>query len=108
MLYDLIQRGYDIRITQVAAEGFNSSWLGRKIDLITFEELKELSQRYGFHIGAEGGHYDTLVVDGPFFSKRLEIIDSEKIMEDTYSGHLIIHGVNVIDKEKKPIISSRR
>lgn len=104
-LYDLLRRDYDIRITQVAAEGLGSDWLGKKIDLESFKELKRLSEKFGFHIGAEGGHYDTLVVDAPFFNKRLEIVDSEKIMENKYSGYLKINKLTAIDK--RPIVRIR-
>lgn len=90
LVHDMIQRGYDIRVTQVAAEGLSASWLGRRLDSSTFQQLKELSKRYGFHIGAEGGHYDTLVVDAPFFQKRLEILESKSVMESGFSGYLEI------------------
>ncbi|MEK6861882.1 MAG: diphthine--ammonia ligase [Nanoarchaeota archaeon] len=105
MLYDLIRRGYDIRITQVAVEGLGEEWLGKKMDLDNFEKLKKLSEKFGFHIGAEGGHYDTLVVDAPFFNKRLELLETEKIMEDKYCGYLKVNKVAIV--EKRPIVRIR-
>lgn len=99
ILYDLIKRGYDIRITQVAAEGLGEQWLGRKIDFDNYEELKKLSEKFGFHIGAEGGHYDTLVVDAPFFNKKLELVETEKVMEDKYSGYLKVNKVAIVEKK---------
>ncbi len=60
----------DILITHVAAFGLNESWLGQKMDEKTIENLKILSQRYGVPIAGEGGEYETLVVDAPFFSKK--------------------------------------
>ena len=102
LIEEMIKNGYDIRITQVAADGFNKNWLGRKIDAETFIELKKLSQKFGFHLGAEGGHYDTLVVDGPIFNKKLEILDSKPVMETDCSGYLKVNRVSII--EKRPLL----
>ena len=98
LIEDMIVKGYDIRITQVAADGLNRSWLGRKLDAMTFLELKALSEKFGFHLGAEGGNYDTLVVDGPIFQKRLEIIDAEPVMETRCSGYLKVKKIALVDK----------
>ena len=68
------------------------------------QELKKLSEQYGFHVGAEGGHYDSLVVDGPIFTKRLEIIESEALMEDEYCGYL--HITKSVVVEKNPLLKN--
>ena len=99
LITQMIAEGYDIRITQVAAEGLGKEWLGKQLNAATFTELKERSQRHGFHIGAEGGHYDTLVVDGPLFPKRFEIIDAHAVMDSEFSGYLKVTKIAVVDKE---------
>ena len=104
LIMDMINRGYEIIITQVAAEGLTQDWLGKKLTKENFEELKKLSVKYGFHSGAEGGHYDTLVLDAPFFNKKLEILDYDKVIESKYSGFLRAKRIQII--EKKPVISS--
>lgn len=106
LVEDMIRRGYDIRVTQVAADGLGAEWLGRQLTMENFEKLKALSEKFGFHIGAEGGHYDTLVVDAPFLSKRLEISESEKVMEGEYEGYLVVKRVSVV--EKKPLLNYSR
>ncbi len=106
LVEEMIQKGYDIRITQVAAEGLGKEWLGKQITKEAFQELKKRSEKYGFHIGAEGGHYDTLVVDAPFFPKKIEFGDVEQIMEDEYSGHLNVKNITL--REKRPILAYTR
>ncbi|MBU2617091.1 MAG: TIGR00289 family protein [Euryarchaeota archaeon] len=69
----------DIRITHVAAFGFDKSWLGRKMDEKTIEDLKVLSKRYGIHISGEGGEYESVVLNAPFFAKKIELVKTEKI-----------------------------
>lgn len=69
----------DIRITHVAAFGFDKSWLGRKMDEKTIEDLKVLSKRYGIHISGEGGEYESVVLNAPFFAKKIELVKTKKI-----------------------------
>ena len=99
IIADMIARGYEIIISQVAVEGLGENWLGEKLDKGSFERLKRLSQRHGFHIGFEGGHADTLVTDGPIFNKRLNIMNYDKVMEDEYCGHIVINNYSIVDKK---------
>ena len=94
----MIKKGYDIRITQVASDGLGEAWLGRQITQDAFNELRKRSQKYGFHIGFEGGYADTFVCDGPIFSKRIIIEEAERVMEDQYSGYLLIKKLRLVDK----------
>ncbi len=104
LVQDMVEKGYDIRVTQVAVEGLGKPWLGKKLTKENLQELQKLSEQYGFHVGAEGGHYDSLVVDGPIFTKKLEILESEAIMEDEYCGHLKIHKTAIV--EKNPLLKN--
>lgn len=99
LVAEMIAKGYDIRITQIAAEGLTDKWLGKKIDANSFVDLRKLSDKYGFHIGAEGGHYDTLVVDGPIFHKRLELVDAVAVMDGKYSGYLHAPKIRIVEKQ---------
>ncbi|UZE92089.1 MAG: TIGR00289 family protein [Methanosarcinales archaeon] len=74
----------DVRIVHVSALGLDEDWLGRKIDRRTIEELKALKERYGIHIAGEGGEYESLVVDAPFFTKRIELVKTKKVWRDNY------------------------
>ena len=84
-------------ITQVAAEGAHK-YLGKIIDKNNFNDLKKDSIKYGFHIGFEGGPADTLVLDCPLFSKKLEILDFSVKKENEFSGHVIVNKFNVTKK----------
>lgn len=74
LLEEMIDAGFDIIITSVAAEGLDESWLGRRINK---ENLKELNKKYGLHLTGEGGEFETLVLDCPLFKKKLEILNPE-------------------------------
>ena len=102
IMESIIKNGYEILITQVASDGL-MPWLGRKLTKENFQELKNDSIRFKFHIGAEGGYYDTLVTDAPFFKKKLLIKEMEKIVEDDYCGHINIKKLEILDKTAQSI-----
>lgn len=94
---EMINKGYKIVITQIATDG-GKKWLGREINKDNFEELKKDSIKYGFNLLFEGGYMDSLVTDAPFFNKKLEILDSEKIFESEYNGYIKINKYNLVKK----------
>ena len=50
------------------------------------------------HLAFEGGEAETLVIDGPLFKKKLEILDSEKVWNFD-NGHLIIKDAQLVEKD---------
>ncbi|MEK6937098.1 MAG: diphthine--ammonia ligase [Nanoarchaeota archaeon] len=98
LMKEMLIKGYDIIITEVAAEGLGMKWLGEKLTLDNLNEFVKTAEKYGFHPGGEGGPYNTLVVDGPIFSKRLEILSFDKVMEGEFNGYVDVKESKVIDK----------
>ena len=92
---ETVALGFDVRFVGVYAEGFDRSWLGRKLDEESLDELIELNRKYGVSLVGEGGEYESLCVDGPCFKKKLTITDSEIVWDDkTNSGWMRIKKVN--------------
>ncbi|MCC4770026.1 TIGR00289 family protein [Methanosarcina sp. DH2] len=87
----------DIRIVKVAADGLDQSWLGRPINVNSIENLKALNRRYMVHMAGEGGEYETVVLDAPFFKKRIEIVKSEVEWEGDI-GSLKILDARLVEK----------
>ncbi len=77
LLYEMISC-MDIVMVKVAAQGLDESWLGRRFDEEMIEELIALRRRYGIHLTGEGGEYETLVLDAPFYKKRINILETKK------------------------------
>ncbi|MDI6691181.1 MAG: TIGR00289 family protein, partial [Candidatus Bathyarchaeota archaeon] len=44
---------------------------------------------YGVSVVGEGGEYETLVLDAPFFKKRIRIVEAEKVWKNQ-SGYLLV------------------
>lgn len=79
------------------AHGFTQDWLGREIDESTVQDLVELNRKFQVSIVGEGGEYETLVLDAPFFSKRIRLIETERIWEGT-SGCLLVKKAVLVAK----------
>ena len=100
LIKDAISAGFDIRMVGVAAAGLDASWLGRKLDTAALEELKDIRKKHKIDIGGEGGEYETFVVDGPIFKKRLEIVKSREVW-DGVRGELVIDDLRLVEKQIK-------
>jgi diphthine-ammonia ligase len=74
----LVKEGFSAMIVSVSALGLDQSWLGRKLDDSSIDELVALGKRYMFHVALEGGEGETLVLDAPFFRSRLEVRSAQK------------------------------
>jgi predicted ATP pyrophosphatase (TIGR00289 family) len=86
---EYVSKIFDAIIVKVSAMGLDREWLGRKVDEKLISELRELNKKYGINMAGEGGEYETLVVDAPFFKKRIKIIESH-VLSDNLSGILIV------------------
>jgi len=87
-------------VVGVYAHGFDQTWLGRKIDREAIDNLIELNHKFGISIVGEGGEYETLVLDAPFFNKRIELAETERIWEGE-SGYLRVKRAVLRDKKKR-------
>ncbi|MDD5614575.1 MAG: TIGR00289 family protein [Candidatus Methanoperedens sp.] len=69
----------DIRMVKVAAGGMDESWLGRRFDEKLIEDLLALNRKYRVHLAGEGGEYETLVLDAPYYRKRINLLETEVV-----------------------------
>lgn len=95
---EILNSNFEVVITGIAAEGFDSKWLGRKIDKKALEDLKTLKEKYKIHMGLEGGEGESFVSDCPLFKKKIQILESEKIIENKCTGQLIIKKIELLNK----------
>lgn len=61
----LVDEGFEVEITEVAARGLDKDWEGKVLDEDSVKELIELSREHGFNAAGEGGEYETRVLDFP-------------------------------------------
>lgn len=73
----LLSSGFQVIISGVSSAPFDESWLGRPLDREALAELRHYARKYRITVTGEGGEYETLVLDAPFFQKRIVIEESE-------------------------------
>ena len=103
VLKGMLNDGLQIMITQIASDGLQK-WLGKIITKDNIAQLEADSVKYGFHVGGEGGYYDSFVLNAPMFTKPIAIKSFETAMEDAYCGHVIVKDIalaeQVVSKQK--------
>ena len=96
-LRTLLREEFIVQVVSVSALGLEEVWLGRILDEKAIDELVSLGAKYKFHIGLEGGEGETFVLDCPLFSKRIEVIASQKHWRGD-SGFLEIKEARAVPK----------
>ncbi len=87
----------DILITGVFSEGFDESWLGRRMDKECLQDLIKVNKKYGVNLCGEGGEYETFVLDSPTFKKKILIESWKKVWEGN-SGYIVVKKAKLINK----------
>jgi len=77
LMEEFIDAGFKSVVVAVKADLLGKEVLGRTVDREFITYIKGLNKN--ITPCGEAGEYHTLVIDGPIFKKRLEIIESEKV-----------------------------
>jgi len=98
LLGEMLSAGMEIVVTSVAARGLDEHWLGRVLDLQAVRELQELNERFGVDVCGDGGEFETIVLDAPWFISSLEIKKARRIWEGE-SGYYLIEEIESRSKD---------
>ncbi len=97
-----IGAGLDIRLVHLAAEPLTPDLLGRRLDLALLGELERRSAEVrAVHVAGEGGEYETLVLDAPFFASRL-VPDEVERTERPGTSRLTVRRAHLAPKGQGP------
>jgi len=83
IIEEFIKSGFQAIIISCKADIMGKEFLGRAIDRDLTKELKAK----GICPCGENGEFHTLVIDGPIFKKRIEILESEPIIKEGFWKH---------------------
>ena len=90
LLKELIKNNFKVIISSIAADGLDESWLGKEINESLIEKLNKLNKKNNLSMAGEGGEYESLVLNGPIFKKKIEITKSKIIMETENTGRFVV------------------
>ena len=80
----------DARIVVTAAEGLDASFLGARFDEALIGRLKQVEKSYRINIAGEGGEYESLTLNAPFYSRPITYTSSE--IRSTHDRHELVLG----------------
>ena len=92
-----ISAKFNAIVTQVAAEGFDESMLGERIDGKMIEKLQGLYRKYKINMSFEGGEAESFVLDAPLFRKQIRIEKAHKERRGSV-GMYVIDGAVLQEK----------
>jgi len=96
-LYLLLKEGFSVIISGVYAYPFDASWLGQTLNEERIRVLASFQKKYKINPSGEGGELETLVVDGPIFQQRIEILKASQIYAH-HRGQFIIEKAGLAEK----------
>jgi diphthine-ammonia ligase len=73
LLRQLVGSGFEARLSCVDTRWLASDWIGRTLDISAIADLRGAREQNGLDMCGENGEYHTLVVDGPSFTRRIDL-----------------------------------
>lgn len=96
-----IQKHFTVIFSTIASMGFKKEDLGQILDEKMLERILSLNINAGLSIGGEGGEYETLVLDAPFYKRKIVIDQATKEWDETkLFGYYRIEKLHTEKKEK--------
>ena len=87
---ELVDEGFKIIFSSVAAEGLNEKWIGKVITHKDIDRLSELNKKIGLNIAGEGGEFESLVLDCPLFNKEIKPTKTKILKESETNAFFVI------------------
>lgn len=94
----LLDSGFEFIFSSVAGEGLDKNWLGRPITVEDINKLVAVNKKVGINIAGEGGEFESLVLDGPMFRKKLNIVESELLEENINTARFVVKKAELVEK----------
>jgi diphthine-ammonia ligase len=82
----------DAIIVVTAADGLSEELLGTHINNDLIERLRQISARHHIHLAGEGGEYESLALDAPFYSRPLRYSSTQIIHQGAGRNELLMGG----------------
>ena len=94
---DVVKHGVKFIVTEINAFGLPMKFLGKEITLDDVEEIIKYARKYRFNPAFEGGEAETLVIDAPFFKKKLKV-EGRILRISEFNARYVIEKVELVEK----------
>ncbi len=84
IMRDFINLGFEAIVIATRSDMLGEEWLGRRVDLDFLEQLDKLRETKDITPCGEAGEYHTLVINGPLFNQRVEILETNKVLREEH------------------------
>jgi len=99
-LAEMRELGFQILIIEVdVSMGSRESWLGKELDNNVLQEINELEKEEKMQPSGELGEYHTFVLDCPLYRKKINILNSEIVWENS-KGYVVVKDADLQSKTK--------
>lgn len=105
LMREMCELGLDARLVKVAAVGLTEKHLGKSI-LDMAPILHKLNMMYDVHVCGEGGEFETLVFDAPFFTKKLSPTETS-VVSHSLDVLYLRATAEVVPKEEAEIVQQK-
>jgi uncharacterized protein (TIGR00290 family) len=92
-----IKTGFKATVVRINLSKMSIEWLGRVLDKQFYEDTLKLDN---IDPCGEGGEYHTVVTDGPYFKKKIEILETKKHSLEGNVGYLEIKKFTLKNKQE--------
>ena len=82
---DYLKAGFKATVVRTVLSKLGEEWLGRELNRQFYDDILKLGN---IDPCGEGGEYHTVVTDGPYFKKKIEILETQKHKLDGGFGYL--------------------
>jgi len=94
LIRNFVAAGFEAYVVATQANLLGKEWIGRRLDKSFIRDLKRLKN---IDICGENGEFHTFVVDGPIFKKRIQLMNTRKVLIRGY-WFLDIRGYQLVEK----------
>ncbi|MBW2968087.1 diphthine--ammonia ligase, partial [Candidatus Woesearchaeota archaeon] len=94
----LLEEGFTVCMSSIAAEGLSVKMLGKPLTGKDIDFMVGLRKKIGFNVAGEGGEWESLVLDGPMFKQRIEVIDAEVLAENEITAKWVVKNARLVEK----------
>lgn len=98
LVREIINNDFRVVLSSVAAEGFDASFLNKKIDENFLNNLIKINKKIGINVAGEGGEYESLVLDCPLFDKKIKILDYDIVEESRNTANMVVKKAELVEK----------